>query len=214
MKPIWMAGLAAFSLTGCVIIDTDGPADDFERAIVQVDAEEAEVERVDETPEIVVNPLDLRRTTLVVRDIEKSLALYRDALGMTVEYDQELTSPGLAVRHGADGENRSRLVLLKANDGFIGMLGLWQFLDQTEKDLAEPDPADFTPGEIVLLFNSKTLDVTFPAAAAAPGVTIIGEPKERRYPSPAGDIVVMVSMLVDNDGHTIELNQIVSDPRQ
>lgn len=214
MKPIWMAGLAALSLTGCVIIDTDGPIDDYERAIVQVDVEEAEVERVDETPETIANPLDLRRTTLVVRDIEKSLALYRDALGMSVEYDQELTSPGLAMRHGADGENRSRLVLLKANDSFIGMLGLWQFLDQTEKDLAEPDAADFTPGEIVLLFNSKTLDVTFPAAAAAPGVTIVGEPKERRYPSPAGDIVVMVSMLVDNDGHTIELNQIVSDPRQ
>jgi hypothetical protein len=45
-------------------------------------------------------------------------------------------------------------------------------------------------------------------------VTTIGAPKERRYPSPAGDIVVMVSMLVDNDGHTIELNQIISDPRQ
>ncbi|MEC7290898.1 MAG: VOC family protein, partial [Pseudomonadota bacterium] len=178
---------------------------DVERDVVETAPIEAPVD---------VNPLDLRRTTLVVRDIEKSLALYRDALGMTVEYDQELTSPGLAMRYGADGQNRSRLVLLKANDSFIGMLGLWQFLDQTEQDLAEPDAADFTPGEIVLLFNSKTLDVTFPAAAAAPGVTIIGEPKERRYPSPAGDIVVLVSMLVDNDGHTIELNQIVSDPRQ
>jgi len=161
-----------------------------------------------------VNPLDLRRTTLVLRDIEKSLALYRDALGMTVEYDQELTSPGLSARYGADGKNRSRLVLLKANDGFIGMLGLWQFLDQTERDLAEPDPADFTPGEIVLLFNSRTLEETFPIAAAAPGVTVIGEPKERKYPSPAGEIIVMVSMLTDNDGHTLELNQIISDPRR
>jgi len=160
------------------------------------------------------NPLDLRRTTLVVKDIDKSLALYRDALGMTVAYDQQLTSPGLTERHGNDGQNRSRLVLLKANNDFIGMLGLWQFLDQTEKDMAAPDPADFTPGEIVLLFNSRNLDQTFPAAAAVPGVTALGEPHERRYPSPAGDIVVNVSMLVDPDGHTIELNQIISDPRQ
>ena len=29
-------------------------------------------------------PTDFRRTTLIVRDIDKSLALYRDALGMTV----------------------------------------------------------------------------------------------------------------------------------
>ena len=203
MKPLLVA-LSALALSGCVIaIDADSVDADIDREASMVEVEEADL-----------NPLDLRRTTLVVRDIEKSLALYRDALGMTVEYDQELTSPGLSTRFGADGENRSRLVLLKANDSYIGMLGLWQFLDQTEQDLAEPDPADFTPGEIVLLFNSKTLDETFPAAAAAPGVSVIGEPKERRYPSPAGDIVVMVSMLTDNDGHTLELNQLISDPRQ
>ncbi|MEE4210783.1 MAG: VOC family protein [Parvularcula sp.] len=160
------------------------------------------------------NPLDLRRTTLIVRDIEASLALYRDALGMTVEYDQELTSPGLDTRHGADGQNRSRLVLLKANDNYIGMIGLWQFLDQTEKDLENPDAADFTPGEIVLLFNTETLDETFPKAASVRGVTVVGEPSERRYPSPAGDIVVMVSTLIDPDGHTIELNQLIEDPRR
>ena len=160
------------------------------------------------------NPLDLRRTTLVVRDIETSLAFYRDALGMTVEYDQELTSPGLSMRAGADGANRSRLVLLKANDGFIGMLGLWQFLDQTEQDLAAPDAADFTPGEIVLLFNAENLEEVFPKAAAVSGVEVIGEPKLRAYPSPQGDIEVMVSMLVDPDGHTVELNKLISDPRR
>ena len=160
------------------------------------------------------NPLDLRRTTLVVRDIETSLAFYRDALGMTVEYDQELTSPGLSMRAGADGANRSRLVLLKANDDFIGMLGLWQFLDQTEHDLAAPDAADFTPGEIVLLFNAENLEAVFPKAAAVSGVQVIGEPKLRAYPSPQGDIEVMVSMLVDPDGHTVELNKLISDPRR
>ncbi|MEM9377377.1 MAG: VOC family protein [Pseudomonadota bacterium] len=198
------AGLSALALSGCVIA-------------TNADSNDATFDRdaaIETAKDVDVNPLDLRRTTLIVRDIEKSLALYRDALGMTVEYDHELTSPGLSTRFGADGQNRSRLVLLKANDSYIGMLGLWQFLDQTEQDLAEPDPADFTPGEIVLLFNSKTLDVTFPAAAAAPGVTVIGEPRERRYPSAAGDIVVMISMLTDNDGHTLELNQLISDPRQ
>lgn len=206
MRPFLIAPFVALALGGCVIIESDKINREIEREVtteIVEDVAEPEAE----------NPLDLRRTTLVVRDIEKSLALYRDALGMTVEYDQELTSPGLAMRYGADGQNRSRLVLLKANDSFIGMLGIWQFLDQTEQDLAEPDAADFTPGEIVLLFNSNTLDETFPAAAAAPGVTIIGEPKDRRYPSPAGEIVVMVSMLTDNDGHTIELNQLISDPR-
>lgn len=160
------------------------------------------------------NPLDFRRTTLIVRDIENSLAFYRDALGMTVEYDQVLTSPGLTTRAKADGVNRSRLVLLKANNDYIGMLGLWQFLDQTKFDKRDPDAADFTPGEIVLLFNSKSLDETFARASKVKKVKVVGEPHLRKYPSPAGDIEVMVSMLTDPDGHTVELNQLIRDPRR
>ena len=38
-------------------------------------------------------PIDLRRTTLVVRDIDASLAFYRDALGMEVIYDQRIRTP-------------------------------------------------------------------------------------------------------------------------
>ena len=165
-------------------------------------------------PQPAKNPLDFRRTSLIVKDIEKSLSLYRDALGMTVVYDQELTSPNLSMRHGADGVNRSRLVLLEANDSFIGMLGLWQFLDQTRKDKAEHDGVDFTPGEIVMVFNTSILDETFPLAEIAPGVKVLKEPTERHYPSEAGDIIVMVSMLSDNDGHVLELNQMIHDPRK
>ncbi|MFN3314374.1 MAG: VOC family protein [Hyphomonas sp.] len=160
-----------------------------------------------------LHPINLRRTTLIVRDMDASLEFYRDALGFDVVYDQELTSPGLSSRHGADGQNRSRLVLTQTNSGEMGMIGLWQFLDPTEKDMAPAGPADFTPGKVVLLFNTVDLEARFAAASAVPGVEIIGPPRERRYPSPAGDIVVMVSMLVDPDGHTIELNQMIHDPR-
>ena len=151
--------------------------------------------------------IDLRRTTLIVRDMDKSLALYRDALGMQVQYDQVLTSPNLG-RAGSDGINRSRLVLLRANDSFIGMLGLWQFLDGP----VDPPPTQptFHAGDIVLLFNATDLEARFSRAAAAPGVKVIGEPKPRTYPSASGDIEVIVSMLVDPDGHIVELNRLVS----
>lgn len=160
-----------------------------------------------------LHPINLRRTTLIVRNMDASLAFYRGALGFDVVYDQQLTSPGLTSRYGNDGQNRSRLVLTQTNSGEMGMIGLWQFLDPTEKDAAAVEPADFTPGKIVLLFNTTDLDARFAAAAAVPGVEVISEPRERRYPSPAGDIIVMVSMLVDPDGHTIELNQLIYDPR-
>lgn len=196
--------LAALSLGACVSVTTTAPA-------VEASSPKSLLFGADDPYPI--HPINLRRTTIIVKDAEASLALYRDAMGFEVVYDQELTSPGLSTRYGADGENRSRLVLTQTNSAELGMLGIWQFLDQTEKDLAEPDAADFTPGEIVLLFHTKNLEETFARAAAVPGVTVIGEPKERRYPSPAGDIVVMVSMLVDPDGHTIELNEKIFDPR-
>lgn len=209
-----VAALGALALGGCIIVDEDHHAEpvfDARPVSGTLDAPTTQLFGADDP--YPVHPINLRRTTLVVKDAEASLALYRDALGFEVVYDQELSSPGLSGRHGADGVNRSRLVLTQTNSAEMGMLGIWQFLDQTEKDRADPDPADFTPGEIVLLFHTKNLEETFARAAATPGVQVIGEPRERRYPSPAGDIVVMVSMLVDPDGHTIELNEKIFDPR-
>ena len=195
MKKAFLTIIGAVLFTACASVDAGEPATATEAAARP-------------------NPIDLRRTTLVVRDIENSLSLYRDALGMTVEYDQQLTSPGLSSRADSDGVNRSRLVLLKANNDYIGMLGLWQFLDQTDHDRKPADEADFTPGDIVLLFNTGDLDRAFAAAAAVPNVRIVSEPDLRKYPSPAGDIEVMVSMLVDPDGHTVELNRLIRDPRR
>ena len=71
-------------------------------------------------------PIDLRRTTLVVRDIDNSLALYRDVLGMKVIYDNRIRTPRDA-ETDAEADRASRLVFLRANDNFIGVLGLLPF---------------------------------------------------------------------------------------
>lgn len=166
----------------------------------------------DEPPSATVepeNPLDLRRTTLIISDAEASLALYQGALGMEVRYDEELTSPGLE-RHDADGINRSRLVLMKTNDDFVAGLGLWQFLDRAPSGTRALD-GGFRTGDVVILFNTKALDRHFAAARAVPGVTVAEEPHLRVYPGPDGDIRVMVSMIRDPDGYTVELNQLLTD---
>jgi catechol 2,3-dioxygenase-like lactoylglutathione lyase family enzyme len=202
----WIFAFTAPLLAGCILVTDNSVAPE---------------KPVASAPELLGadNPyplydINLRRTTLIVKDVEASLKLYRDALGFNVVYDQELTSPNLKTRFAADGKNRSRLVLTQTNSAELGMLGLWQFLDQSAKDLAKPDAADFTPGEIVLLFHTENLKARFDAASKIPGVTVISPPAERRYPSPKGDIIVMVSMLVDMDGHTIELNEKLYDPRE
>ena len=64
--------------------------------------------------------LSLRRATLIVRDIDRSLALYRDAIGMEVIYDNIIRRP----HKTEDRMQEIRLVFLKDNNDFIGVLGL------------------------------------------------------------------------------------------
>jgi catechol 2,3-dioxygenase-like lactoylglutathione lyase family enzyme len=189
IRSILLAGMGALALTAC-----NQTSHSAATASAQEPAEAA-------APR---NPLDLRRTTLLVRNLEASLALYRDAMGMEVAYDQIITS--------RDGTSQSRLVLLKANDDRIGMLGLWQLADAAEAPPPDVPQSGFETGEIVLLFNTPELDTVFPAAAAVPGVMVMSEPAYREYPGDGVTFQVMVSMLRDPDGHIVELNHLISPP--
>lgn len=114
--------LPVLALAGCIVIDAGEVRTEVERdASAVLSAKDASALAWEEN--VSGKPIVLRRTTLIVRDMEKTLALYRDALGMKVQCDQVLTSP-------------------------------------------------------------------------------------------AGQITTLVSMLVDPDGHTVELNQVLHDPRR
>lgn len=155
-------------------------------------------------------PLDLRRTTLVVRDMDRSIALYRDALGMTVSYDNLIRSPRDA-KNDEDASHSLRLAFMQANDDFIGVLGLLEY----RKPLKEQPVSDqaFEPGTIVLVFNVKDLDERWEKVINTPGVEVLNEPTQTSYPSydGKGTIPVMVSVIRDPDGFIIELNQLLVD---
>lgn len=152
-------------------------------------------------------PVDVRRTTLLVRDIERSLPVYRDALGLQVVYDQFIGG-------GADAEGKPtpptiRLVLLRANDTFVGLLGLMQRLGTEhppQKERRRPQA-----GEVVLVLNAADLEERFPRLHSIPGVTIDEEPHRVEYPSPdgKGTIPVMFSSFYDPDGYFVELNKLL-----
>lgn len=158
-------------------------------------------------------PIDFRRTTLVVRDIDASLALYRDALGMEVIYDQRIRTPRDAETDAA-ADRALRLVFLRANDDFVGIVGLLQYV-KPPKTPANQGATPFTPGSIVLLFNAENLDESFERARDVLGVRVLAEPRETEYPSydGTGRIRVRVSVLIDPDGFVVELNQLLTDIR-
>lgn len=154
-------------------------------------------------------PVDVRRTTLLVRDIERSLPLYRDALGLKVVYDQfigQQPQPDPAV----PARPRMRLVLLRGNDTFIGALGLLQYFDKPP--VPQPDkPQRPTFGGVILVMNAADLEARFERVRAVPGVVVDTEPKPITYPSPdgKGTIPVLFSAVYDPDGYFIELNKLL-----
>ena len=161
-------------------------------------------------PEAERIPVDLRRTTLVVRDIERSLPLYRDGLGLKVIYDQ-------LIGGGPQPDGRTlpptvRLVLLRANDDFIGVLGLMQRLNLEQA----PPPPEFRragPGGLILVFNIHDLEQRFARIEATPFVTVAEKPRRIDYPAAGGgSIPVLFSAVWDADGNFIELNRLLGTP--
>ena len=110
-------------------------------------------------------PLVHRRTTLIVRDINASLALYRDVMGMEVIYDEEINRP----RPGSDREQRLRLIFLKASHDYVGVIGLIDYEYGYPDHPAHTKPVrreGFTPGNAILLFNTTDLESQWKAVLA------------------------------------------------
>ena len=154
------------------------------------------------------HPIILRRQTLIVRDIDRSLALYRDAMGMEVIYDN--TFP--RARRDGSGERQIRLIFLKASDPFVGVLGLVDYEAGDPDHPVHDKPIrreGFTPGNSVLLFNTTELEERWPLITQVPGVEVITEPALREYPSYDGSetIRINVTTFYDPDGFLVEFNQ-------
>ena len=157
-------------------------------------------------------PIDFRRTTLVVEDVDASLRFYRDALGMRVIYDNVIRTPRDAASD-AEADLSRRLVFLRANDNYVGVIGLLQYTKPVKPPANQGD-TPFSTGSAVLLFNAHDLETTFEKARNTLGVRVLTEPTRIEYPAydGSGTIAVMVSIVTDPDGFVVELNQLLTDP--
>ena len=151
--------------------------------------------------------VDIRRTTLVVRDIDKSLPLYRDAIGLKVVYDQLIG--GSTDKDGKVKPPTIRLVLLRANDQFVGLLGLMQRLNQPML----PPLTEFkkpNAGGMIMVINAKDLETRWEKIKVTPGIKVDTEPYRIDYPGPNGSVIpVLFSSVYDYDGNFIEINKLL-----
>jgi catechol 2,3-dioxygenase-like lactoylglutathione lyase family enzyme len=153
-------------------------------------------------------PTDIRRATIIVRNMETSLKLYRDVMGLKVNYDTVVTTSGVALPAGEPGA-KARLVLLNSNDPYIGWIGLMQWIDPKLPDPG-PYPKRMGPGGVVIVTNTDDVPAKCAAAANVPGVTVTSPPREQVYPGRNGSppIRVIGCNFFDPDGILIEMNQL------
>jgi catechol 2,3-dioxygenase-like lactoylglutathione lyase family enzyme len=141
--------------------------------------------------------------------MENSLKLYRDVMGLKVNYDTVLPMSGVALPAGEPGA-KARLVLLNGNDPFIGWIGLMEWLDPRLPDPG-PYPKRMGIGGHVIVTQTEDVDRRCAEAALIPGVTVTSPPRDQTYPGRNGapPIKVRGCNFFDPDGTLIELNQLI-----
>jgi catechol 2,3-dioxygenase-like lactoylglutathione lyase family enzyme len=149
----------------------------------------------------------VKRTTLIVRDIEKSVQWYKDVLGMTVWMDTEVELSGVGMACGNAGD-KTHLVILQCEDPVIGMIGLLQWVEPILPAPAEI-PTSVTYGNPTFVVESDDAVASFEAASRL-GTHVHSQPHEWSIRGHDGRMKHFMSVsLFDPDGHFYECNQVL-----
>jgi catechol 2,3-dioxygenase-like lactoylglutathione lyase family enzyme len=147
----------------------------------------------------------LKRTTLIVRDVEASVRFYRDVLGFSEWYDGEIVLSGRGLAAGAAGD-RTRLVIMKAQDHVIGMIGLLQWV---EPRLPAPprERERLGIGDVVFVLQTDNVQEAYRRLQVA-GARIFAEPHRFEVRGADGRTLRMTSISFwDPDGYFFEMNE-------
>ena len=155
-------------------------------------------------------PTDFRRVTMMVSRMEPALTVYRDILGMEAYYDQEVE---VAVPGAAPGEPRSpaRLVILKCNDPYIGMLGLMELLENPAPAPAPRRAGErLRPGESVFVMQHDNVEEAYEKLKDVEGVQIVNKPEVSEFKRGDGGVMHIEGLrFFDPNGYFVDLNQVV-----
>ena len=150
-------------------------------------------------------PNIVKRTTLIVRDAARSLEFYRDVLGFSVWYDDEIVLSGRGLAAGRPGD-RTRLVIMRAADPVVGMIGLLEFTAPRLPEPAAPRRA-LGIGDVVFVMQTDDLAGVHRRLSEA-GAGIHAEPHAFSVRGADGLVVHMQSLSFwDPDGYFFEINE-------
>jgi len=156
------------------------------------------------------NQTVLRRASLFVRDMERTLRFYREVFGLETYIDRiiDLTIlPDFPLGTPGRGGNM-RFVILKGWDPLIGMLGFMEVCDPPLSDPGLPERLGHAQPALVL----ETRDIAHIAATTprAGGRVVMAPKTGRNLGDAAGNFIPAEVMFVrDPDGHFLEIFQAI-----
>ncbi len=146
----------------------------------------------------------VRRTTLIVHDIDASIRFYRDVLGFELWLENRgQVSAGSLPSNAALG-GPSRFAIMKGRHPWVGMVGLLQYGDPRPLPAL---PRKLVPGDAVLMIETTQLDAIYERMQRAG--TVIHKPPQTSEVTGAGGARWLATFLFawDPDGHMLEINQ-------
>jgi predicted enzyme related to lactoylglutathione lyase len=152
----------------------------------------------------------LRRTTFIVADAQRSAGFYEKVFGWTRFYDHSLTARAGFPPVGPRDEP-VKLVLLKAEDPLVGMVGFLQYLEPPFDTGVAVQRSKVRMGEAILVIQTDDVDGIHERAMSA-GATIATPPTDWQVPSHDGTSVIRLRSMAmfDLDGIYSEINQHLS----
>jgi len=142
------------------------------------------------------------RTSFIVRDLDESLKLYRDILGLRPWFEGVLVGEALDMLVGNQGRSL-RNVILQSGQVVVGNIGLFQYLE--DKTPAPSILPELRTGDVAVIFYTNDIFGIYDAVEEA-GYTVISRPVVL-YPR-EGQATQNVEMIFfDADGIAINLIQ-------
>ncbi len=147
----------------------------------------------------------VKRTTLIVRDIEVSSKWYEEVLGMSLYYDDTITLGGKGMAAGKKGDV-THLKIYRCSDPVIGMIGLLQWIDP-KLPAPEEIPTKVDYGNPTFVVDTNNVDEVYKKALTL-GTHIHSEPHEWSVRGADGNMINFITLSVfDPDGYFYEINQ-------
>jgi catechol 2,3-dioxygenase-like lactoylglutathione lyase family enzyme len=149
----------------------------------------------------------LKRTTLIVADVKRSIAFYRDVLGMTLYYDQSMAVGGKIIPAGVPGA-KVHLAIMEGNHKDVAKIGLLQWIDPALATPTAPYRKRIGIGDIVIVTETPDLDGLYHRLKSSSDCIIHCPPHDWSVPTPDGQGRIEMTTLsfFDPDGFFFEVN--------